>query len=221
MGKTILFKSALWSNMSDSEKESLYQCLDIRLETFAKDSPILLIGDQVNHLGVLVSGQAVVVAENIEGQRNVIAFISPGELFAEVYALSEKPSGVAVYAQTPVEVAFIDARKATTVCQSACSYHKQLIWNIMQIVATKNVSLNEKIQCLGQRGIREKVSVFLALKHNQYGSDIFDIQMNRQEMADFLCVDRSALSAILSKMKDEGIIDFHKSSFSLKRKEYL
>jgi len=219
--KTTLFESALWANMNDSEKESLYQCLDIRLKSFAKDSPIIFIGQHVTHLGDLVSGQAVVVAENIEGQRNVIAFISPGELFAEVYALSGKSSGVAVYAQTQVKVAFINAREATTVCQSACPHHKQLIWNLMHIVSTKNVALNEKIQCLGQRGIREKISIFLALKHNQFGGDIFDIHMNRQEMADYLCVDRSALSAVLSKMKEEGIIDYHKSSFSLKHKEQL
>ena len=221
MTKDIIFSSALWAHMSAEEKESMYHCLDIRMKEYTKDSPILLIGEKVLDIGVLVSGQAVVVSENIEGQRNVIAFISPGDLFAEVYALSGKPSGVAVYAQTKVEVAFIDARKATTVCQSACPHHKQLIWNLMQIVSTKNVALNDKIQCLGQRGIREKVSVFLALKHNQYRNDMFDIHMNRQEMADYLCVDRSALSAVLSKMKEEGIIDYHKSTFSLKIKDRL
>jgi CRP-like cAMP-binding protein len=212
-----LFTSAIWKNIQAEERISLVNCFGVTVRNYPKGSVIISSGDAVKSMGILLSGGAAVLTENIEGHRNVIAFLNPGDLFAEVFALSGEKSPVSVHAASDSEAAFLDIEKVTNVCKSSCAYHKQFVWNLLTMIARKNVALNEKIQCIGQRSIREKVSVFLAMRQKEAGKNPFFLQMNRQEMADYLCVDRSALSQILSVMSREGWIEYNKDCFRLKK----
>jgi len=216
-----LFKSAIWKDIQMEERMSLVNCFNIKVRKYPKGSVIISSGDAVNSIGILLSGGAAVLTENIEGHRNVIAFLSPGDLFAEVFALSGEKSPVSVHAASDSEAAFLDIEKVTHICQSSCAYHKQFVWNLLAMIARKNVALNEKIQCIGQRSIREKVSVFLAMRQKEAGKNPFFLQMNRQEMADYLCVDRSALSQILSVMSSQGWIEYNKDCFRLKKPDEM
>lgn len=212
-----LFTSAIWKNIQEEDRVSLVACLGITVRKYPKGGVILSSGDAVKSMGILLSGGAAVLTENIEGHRNVIAFLNPGDLFAEVFALSGEKSPVSVHAVSESEAAFLDIAKVTNICGLSCAYHKQFVWNLLAMIARKNVALNEKIQCVGQRSIREKVSVFLAMKQKEAGENPFFLQMNRQEMADYLCVDRSALSQTLSIMSREGWIEYKKDRFRLKK----
>lgn len=216
-----LFTSAIWKDIRDEDRNSLVNCFGVTVRRYPKGGVIISSGDEVKSMGILLSGGAAVHTENIEGHRNVIAFLSPGDLFAEVFALSGEKSPVSVHAVSDSEAAFLDIEKVTHVCQSSCTFHKQFVWNLLTMIARKNVALNEKIQCIGQRSIREKVSVFLAMRQRETGKNPFYLQMNRQEMADYLCVDRSALSQILSVMSREGWIEYNKDCFRLIKTEEM
>ncbi len=211
-----LFASAIWKDIREEDRTALAECLGVTVRKYPKGGVIISSGDTVHSMGILLSGSAAVLSENIEGYRNMIAFLTPGDLFAEVFALSGEKSPVSVHAESEAEAAFLDIGIVTHVCQSNCAYHRQLVWNLLALIARKNVALNEKIQCIGQRSIREKVSVFLAMRQKEEGTNPFSLRMNRQEMADYLCVDRSALSQILSVMKREGWIEYNKDCFHLK-----
>lgn len=212
-----LFTSAIWKDISADDRIFLINCFGVIVRTYSKGDVIITSGDTVTSMGILLSGGAAVLTENIEGNRNVIAFLNPGDLFAEVFALSGEKSPVSVHAATDTEVAFLNIEKVTSVCKNSCAHHKQFVWNLLSIVARKNVALNEKIQCVGQRSIREKVSVFLSMRQKEAGQNPFYLRMSRQEMADYLCVDRSALSQVLSVMSREGWIEYNKDCFRLKR----
>ncbi len=213
----LLLKMPLFDGIQADDLQALHQCLDFRTRKYQKDEAVILEGDEVKKLGIVLSGSMLVVKDDIAGNRSIISHVMPGNQFGESFALAnQKKSIVSVFSSEDSEVLFIDAQRILTVCEKLCSYHNQLIYNVMRSVAEKNIGLNEKIEMLSQKTTRGKLMSYLSMEAKRQNSLNFEISFNRQQLADFLFVDRSALSAELSKMRKEGILDYRKNHFQLK-----
>jgi len=211
----LILSSPLWKEILPSDQEKLLDCLGASITSYGKKNTIWSSGDPVPRMGMILSGEVRILMEDLEGRQNVLANLGPPELFGEVFALSDTRSPVTVFTESGADVLFLDVRKITAVCRNSCSFHRQLVWNLLELVSRKNVYLNQKIQCVGQRTTREKISAFLSMQQTRAGKNPFTIPFNRAEMADYLCVDRSALSLVLAQMQEEGIITYHRNEFHL------
>ena len=150
------------------------------------------------------------------GNRNIVASVHQGQLFGEAFACGDiKILPVSAFATEDSIIMLINYRKILTICSNCCQFHNKLIYNMLRIVANKNIFLTQKIEFLSKRTTKEKVLGYLAQEAKKAGSGSFSIPFNRQELADFLFVDRSALSNELSKLRKEGILEFHKNNFTL------
>lgn len=166
---------------------------------------------------MVIQGNVSIEKADYWGNRHIMTYVSAGEIFGEAYACSnDKTSNVEVVAADKCIVAFLDTYKVMTVCSSSCQFHSNLIHNLIYMLADRCVVMNEKITHLSKRSTKEKVLSYLSARAAKCGSDEFDIPFNRQQLADYLSVDRSAMSAELSRMKKNGEIDFMKNHFIIK-----
>lgn len=214
----IIGRAQLFSGVSGSEAEAMLGCLGAREEAFEKGAFILREGVSTDSVGLLLTGSALIIQEDFWGNRNILASIAPGELFAEAFACS--PGAVLsinVLAQEGCRVLWLDINRILTACPSACSYHSRMIRNLLSGLAGKNLRLNDRMTHMGQRTTREKLLSYLSGQSNRQGLREFDIVFNRQQLADHLSVDRSAMSAELSRLRDEGVIEFNRNHFVLKQ----
>lgn len=211
----VLFESPLWKNISAEDQEKLIRCLGAARASFGKRSTLWSAGDDVPRMGIVLSGEIRIQMEDLEGHQNVLASLRAPDLFGEVFALAGARSPVTVFTETGAEVLFLDISKVMQICGESCGFHRQFVGNLLSLVAGKNVALSQKIQCVGQRTTREKVSAFLSIHQTRAGKNPFTIPFNRSEMADYLCVDRSALSLVLAQMQEDGIIRYQKNEFYL------
>ena len=209
-----LHAAALFSGISDDELATLLSCLGARIDTFPKGSRLLRAGEAV---GLVLAGSALIIQEDIWGNRNILSKTGPGQTFADVFACAPGAVlNVSVEAESTMTVMFLHIRRVLSVCPSACSYHSQFIRNLLGELAEKNLRLNEKLTHMGQRTTRAKLLSYFSAESQRRDSYEFDIPFSRQQLADYLGVERSGLSMELGKMRDEGLLDFHKSHFVLK-----
>ena len=160
------------------------------------------MGETTAAVGLVLSGSVHIIQEDFWGERQILNDCGEGQLFGESYAcIQSEPLMVSVIAAEKSEVLFLDINKVMTVCSSACTFHSRLIRNLLSIIAGKNLMLTRKIDHMGRKTIREKVLAYLSFHATKQGSRTFEIPFNRQQLADYLSVDRSALSAELSKMQ--------------------
>ncbi|MEM1485494.1 Crp/Fnr family transcriptional regulator [Oscillospiraceae bacterium PP1C4] len=212
----ILINIPLFAGIQENELESLLGCLNAQVRHYPKGEIIMLSGAPMNSVGIVLEGSAQILKDDFNGNRNILARVKHGELFAEVFAcIGIEHAPVTVLADTRAVVLFIDFRRIVSSCTSACAFHSRLIENMLRLMARKNMMLHEKVSCLGHRTTREKLEAFLLLHMEHAGTNPFEIPFSRNEMADYLCVDRSALSTVLGKMRDEEVIQYHKNSFEL------
>ena len=218
----VLHTAALFSGISDTELAAMLSCLGARIDTFSKGSRLLRAGDTVEEVGLVLAGSALVVQEDIWGNRSILSKAMPGQTFAEVFAcapgavLNVSVEAESVEAESAVTVMFLHIRRVLSVCPSACSHHSRIIRNLLGELAEKNLRLNEKLTHMGQRTTRAKLMSYFSAEAQRRGGYEFDIPFSRQQLADYLGVERSGLSLELGKMRDEGLLDFHKSHFILK-----
>lgn len=207
----------LFSGITEKEIEAMLPCLGARQESFPKGSYILREGETADSLGVLLSGHALIIQEDFWGNRNIISSVYPGQSFAEAFACaSGSVFNISVAAEAPCSVMFFQVKRILTVCPTTCRHHNQMIHNLLSVLASKTLTLNEKITHLGQRSTRAKLLSYLSLEARKKGRPEFDIPFSRQELADYLFVERSGLSSELCKMQKEGLIEFHRNHFLLK-----
>lgn len=213
---SILKDSSLFQGIGESEFLPLLGCLGGNDKKYPKGSFLLYAGDLVESLGLLLSGSALIVQEDFWGNRNLLATIEPGAVFAETFACSPSiPSSVSVVAEAPCVVLWLNVTRILTTCPSSCGHHNRMIRNLLAELAEKNLRFNEKLTHMGQRTTREKLLSYLSTEAKRHGSAEFVIPFSRQQLADYLCVERSAMSAALCKLRDEGILTFHKDHFVL------
>ena len=199
----VLHTAALFSGISDDELAVMLSYLGARIDTFPKGSRLLRAGEPVEEVGLVLAGSTLIV-----------------QTFAEVFACAPGAVlNVSVEAESAVTVMFLHIRRVLSVCPSACSHHSRIIRNLLGELAEKNLRLNEKLTHMGQRTTRAKLMSYFSAEAQRRSVYEFDIPFSRQQLADYLGVDRSGLSVELGKMRDEGLLDFHKSHFLLKTPE--
>jgi len=218
----IILKSPLFQGIEEDQLNTILQCIKPRIVDYNKDEFIALAGDDFKEIGLVLSGEAMIVKENAVGNRIIISMVKPGELFGEMAAFSGKskwPSSV--IAQKFCTVLFISPKAIVSQCEKLCNSHQLLIMNMLNIISNKALILNRKVEYLSIRSIRGKIIHYLLEQYKKKGKNIFTLPLNRSELADFLNVPRPSLSREMCRMRDEGLIDFHRSSIKINNVENL
>lgn len=206
----------LFNGIEESDLQPLLSCLCGKLIHYDKGQTVFSSGESLVQFGIVLSGQVQVVQDDYYGNRSILGKIDVGNLFGESFACAEiKALPVSVITTTESELLFIDCHKLAVPCAKACGFHSRLIQNMLNIVSMKNIGLTQKIEFTSKRTTREKLLAYLSAEAKKAGSSRFCIPFNRQELADYLSVERSAMSAELSKLRDNGILRFHKNQFEL------
>lgn len=213
----IIRSSTLFSGISEEELTAMLTCLETKTENFPKDTFLLRAGDTAESIGLVLSGSVLIVQEDIWGNRNILSKAGAGQTFAAAYACAPgSVLNVSVVAETPVTAMFLNVKRVLNVCPSACEHHSRIIRNLLGELAEKNLRFGEKLTHMGQRTTRAKLMSYFSAEAQRLGTYEFDIPFSRQQLADYLAVERSGLSQELGKMRGEGLLDFHKSHFVLK-----
>lgn len=212
----ILRKCSLFNQIEDEKLIKMLGCLVARVETFDKKYTIMAEGNPAKYIGIMLSGSAQIFQIDYFGNRSIVAGVEPSEMFCEAFACAEVAAvPVTVVANEPCEVMFIDCNHILHTCTNNCGFHQQLIFNLMKSLATKNIMFHRKIEITSKRSTREKIMAYLMFCAKKADSNSFDIPFDRQELADYLEVDRSGLSAEISKLRKQGIIKSYKKHFEL------
>lgn len=212
----IIKRSGLFAGVEDSEAEAMLGCLGARKLQYGKGGYILRAGERAEDMGILLSGSAYIVHESFWGNRNIVTKLSPGQLFAESFACTPQAIlNVSVVAEAPAVVLLLEVRRVLTTCSSACVFHNRVIRNLLSDIASKNLYFYEKLTHMGQRTTQQKILSYLSAEAIRRGGPAFEIPYSRQQLADYLAVDRSALSRELSKLREEGILSFYKDHFEI------
>lgn len=207
----------LFSGVSEAELTAMLACLKAEKKDFPKEAFVLRAGDTAESIGLVLTGTVLVIQEDIWGNRNILSKAGLGQTFAAAYACAPGSRlNVSVVAETPVTVLFLNVKRILTVCPSACSYHNRIIRNLLGELAGKNLQFSEKLTHVGQRSTRSKIMSYLSAEAQRLGTYELDIPFSRQQLADYLGVERSGLSQELGKMKKDGLLDYRKSHFVLK-----
>lgn len=213
----VMHRSPIFSGITEDEVEKMLYCLSPTKETYAKNDFILRFGDEIESIGMVLSGGVHVIKEDFWGNRNIIAHVGPGELFAEAFACKRGVTMDAnVIADEATEIMFLKVSRILETCTPICEFHARLMRNLLEVLVEKNLLMNRKLTHMSMRTTREKLLSYLSMVAVQKGKSSFDIPFNRQQLADYLSVDRSAMSNELCKMRDEGLITFERNSFVLK-----
>lgn len=216
---TVIEDSQLFEGLSEQEIRRMLGCLDTKSVNYDRGAYILRSGDRVEALGLMLSGSALIIQEDFWGNRNIMASIAPGQSFAETFACAPGTElNVSVVAESSCSVMFLNVNRILTVCPAGCGCHSRMIRNLLAELAGKNLQFNEKLTHLGQRTTRAKLLSYLSAEAQRHGNFAFDIPFSRQQLADYLFVDRSGLSSELCKMRDEGLLEFHRNHFVLRQK---
>lgn len=213
---SILKNTQLFSGASDEDIEAMLGCLQARLCTYKKGEYVLREGERIERLMMLVKGELHIQRDDYWGNRSIISMVGVGEMFGEAYAAPESgPLMNDVLAVEDSAVIFLDIGKLLTVCPNGCKFHAMAVKNLFFAILEKNRKLVRKLGYMSRRTTREKLIAYLSEEAKRQNSSAFSIPFNRQQLADFLSVDRSAMSNELCKLRDEGLIEFEKNRFRL------
>ena len=207
----------LFAGISEEGVDQVLACLSARPRHFDKQAMLLRAGD-APVMGVVLAGSVHILQEDFWGNRSLLGRAGPGDLFAEAFACAgvlRLP--VSVEACEPTDVLLLDAGRLSAVCPAACPHHVQMILNLLRLMAEKNVGLARKVEHMARRTTRDKLLSYLSAEARRSGGSAFSIPFNRQQLADYLAVDRSAMCSELSRLRDEGLLDFHRSAFVLRQ----
>jgi len=206
----------LFSGIKESDLQPLLSCLSAKVTHYEKGKKVFSSGESIEHFGIVLTGEVLVVQDDYYGNRSILDKIGAGNQFGESFACAEiKKLPVSVITTTESDLLFINYRKLTIPCAKACTFHSKLVQNLLNIISLKNIALTQKIEFTSKRTTRDKLLAYLSTEAKKAGSNLFRIPFNRQELADYLSVERSAMSAELSKLRADGILSFHKNQFEL------
>ena len=212
----VLRKCPLFQGIADEELDRMLHCLGAHIETFDKKCTIFAEGLQLHHIGIVLSGSVQVIQIDYYGNRSLLYELTASEIFAEEFACAETDEfPVTVIANEACEVMLIDCRHILHTCSNNCGFHQQLIYNMMKDLARKTIAFHHRAEIISKRSTREKLMAYLMMQAKQANSSSFEVPFDRQELADYLEVDRSGLSAEISKLRREGVLDSRKNSFTL------
>ena len=214
----LLLSSSLFAGIDREEISSMLGCLGARIAEFSKNDPVFLEGDAAGFLGFVLEGSVQIVQDDFYGNRSILTHAEQGDLFAETFACANMDTmPVSAYAVKNSKVVFFSCQKMLTVCSSACSFHNRLVKNLLTVVAQRNLNLSNKITVMSQKTTKEKLMAYLLDQAKKTGSLEFTIPFDRQALADYLGVERSAMSTELTKLRKAGVLDCKGSHFQIYR----
>lgn len=212
----ILKRTQLFSGVSENEITAMLNCLQAQILSVKKGDYVFKQGEHSDKITILADGKLLVQRDDFWGNRNIVNVIRTGEMFGEAYLAPESSAILNdVIAEEDSTIIFFDVKKILTVCPSACRFHSMIIQNLFFAISEKNRKLVQKIGHMSNRTTRTKLLSYLSEEAKKQNKCHFSIPFNRQQLADFLCVDRSAMSNELCKMRDEGLLQFDKNEFTL------
>lgn len=212
----ILKKTKLFSGISEEEIGILIDCLDARIKRYKKDEYIFSQGQFLKNVSILVEGNILIQSEDYWGNRSIVNHIGIGDMVGEAYAGAENtPVLNDVVAMEDCVLISFNIDRLLTTCSSICQFHSKLVKNMLLAVSEKNIQLVQKLKHVSRRSTRGKLISYLSEQAKKQNSSNITIPFNRQQLADFLSVDRSAMSNELCKMRNEGLLEFRKNQFQL------
>ena len=213
---SILKNTQLFSGVGDDEISAMLGCLQAKLCTYKKGEYVFRQGEHLDNITVLTEGKLLIQKDDFWGNRSIVNVIRVGEMFGEAYIAPESGAILNdVVADEDSTVIFFDVRRIITVCPSACRFHSIVVQNLFFAISEKNRKLVQKLGHISKRSTRAKLISYLSEEAKRQNTNTFTIPFNRQQLADFLSVDRSAMSNELCKMRDEGLLTFNKNEFTL------
>lgn len=212
----ILKTTQLFSGISEKEIESMLFCLQAKAKNYKKGEYVLRQGEQIDKIMIVANGKLHIQYDDYWGNRSILNMIDAGEMFGEAYSAPESDAIVNdILAVENSTVIFFDVKKIITVCSSACRFHSLVVQNLFYATSEKNRKLMQKLRFMSKRTTKEKLIAYLSEEAKKQQNSSFSIPFNRQQLADYLAVDRSAMSNELCKMRNEGMIEFEKNRFKL------
>ena len=212
----ILERCPLFEGIRMEDLSAMMGCIGGKTRSVSKGQVIFREGDPATQVGMVLSGAVRLIREDYYGNRSIVAHIGPAEMFGETYACAGVTAlPISVVADENSTVLLMDCRRITTTCSSACAFHSRIIYNLLRLVAVKNLVFDQKIQVTSKRTTREKLMAYLLNQAKLQNSNSFTIPYDRQELADYLEVDRSGLSAEISKLRREGVLESEKNRFRI------
>lgn len=214
----ILSICPLFRDMEQQEIAEITACLNACVSSYAKGEAVLREGEAAHDIGIVLSGRLQIVRTDFFGNRSILARLGPGELFGESFACAGVEAvPVTVAAAETAQVMLIDCLKIIRPWGDPCPFRQRLIYNLLQIAAAKNLVFHQKIEVTSKRTTREKLMAYLMLQVKQQGRPDFEIPFDRQELADYLEVERSGLSAEIGKLRRQGVIEAERRRFKICR----
>lgn len=212
----------LFHGIEKDEMVSLLQCLTPKIQSYSKNETIVTVGESIDRFGLILEGEAMIVKENAVGNRVIMTVVKKGDLFGEMLVFSShKTWPVSVRVQTSCKVLFLSHADLINRCANNCTWHTSMLHNFMKIISDKSIMLNKKVEYLSIKSIRGKICAYLLEQYQKTKSNTIILSLKRNELADFLNVSRPSMSRELCQMRDEGIIDFHLSTFKIKDLEAM
>jgi len=206
----------LFEGIETDRLKTLVSCLEPQIQEYTRHELVVRNGENLGSLGIILEGEASVIKETIRGDRLLMKNLTVGEMFGEIAVFARQDQWPAmVQANTPLTVCFIPKDKIAGQCANLCGWHHTLINNMLCVVARRAMVLSRKMEYLSIKTMRSKLATFLYEQYLQKQTTTFLLPMNREQLADFLNVSRPSMSRELSRMRDEGLIDFHMSTFKI------
>lgn len=208
--------SPLFDGVRPEERKLMLGCIGYHIGTFRKGDIIAFESENIRHLGIVLCGAVDMVKEDLWGNSTLLVRTRRGEVFGETFACgSDSLSTVTFLVSEDAQILFLPFDRVMHSCSMACQFHHRLVMNTVRIIANKNRDLMRKVEVVSKRSIREKLLAYLSIQAQALGSRYFEIPLGRVELAEYLCVDRSALTRELAKMKEDGLIDFDRNCFRM------
>lgn len=209
-------RSPLFDRIDASDMEGMLGCIGYHVKTYQKGEIIAFEEENINHVGVVLEGAVDMLKEDIWGNRTMLVRTHPQDIFGETFACGEDSLSVVTFAAAEnCRVLFLSFCRVMHTCTHACQFHQTLIENMVRLIARKNRELMRKVEVVSKKTLREKILAYLSIQSQAQGSRKLEIPLGRVEWAEYLNADRSALTRELAKMKEEGLIDYHKNSFEI------
>ena len=212
----VLKNCPFFCGLTDSEILSILHCVDAKVFSKSSGEYIFHAGDSTTAMGLVLSGSVFIMQEDLWGHRNIMAKIQAGDFFGEPYAATPASVlNISVVANEDCDIMMLNVNRLLSVCPTVCEHHNKLIRNLVCVLAGKVLLFNDKITHMSKRSTRDKLLSYLSSESVKQGSLSFDIPYNRQQLADYLCVERAAMSVELSKLQKEGVLQTDKNHFIL------
>lgn len=209
--------SPLFNGINPEDCRAMLGCIGYHIGTFRKGDIVAFEEENMKHIGIVLSGAVDIIKEDLWGNKTMLVRARRDEVFGETFACgSDNLSMVTFQVSEDAKVLFLPFNRVMHSCTMACQFHHRLIENMVRVIADKNRDLMRKVEVVSKRTIREKLLAYLSIQAQLQETRYFEIPLGRVELAEYLCVDRSALTRELAKMKEDGLIDYDKNCFRMR-----